>query len=263
MYWKGGDIITLSCSSQPNWNIQFIIDEKQKSVYTFANPDHPYSRLRMKHNGDIDFFPQVGKNSLFAIEEKSDGYIAIRSISSKVGDEAMYVGIDKTGALVGTAFDTNSVETVFVLSSVNELKVPSINTPCSNILEQWQLRRFMFDGFLHVPAAVCMTAVFNCQQLLMNRLGVPGVLTPGGTQPGFGKIGGSVSNCSEVRALLEPPSQIVRIVEELFGCGSHSIAALHDASAQIALRFPERIPHRNTLTASKVTSPTSGEFFTV
>lgn len=221
------------------FKLKFIVDEKQKNTYTLALPDHPYSRLRMKQNGDIDFFPQVGKNSMFSVELEPP-YVLLKS-SVKIDDAVAYLGVKNDGQLVGSSREADSVITKFAVAMGNEA-IPLSPTD-SVILERWELRRFMTDGYVQLSNMVDMDAVFSCQQLFMHCLGIPGTITPGGAQVGYGKLAGSFSNCREVRALLGSPGRVVRVVEELFGQHG-SLDGLNDISAQIAMRFPELSPER-------------------
>jgi hypothetical protein len=253
MSWKSGDVIVLFSHETASFRLRFIIDEKQKSVFTLAAPEHPYRRVRMKQTGEVDFFTQVGKNSLFSIE--LDGSCICLKSTVKIGDSVAYLGMDKDGQLIGSPRLSDSVITKFAVVMGDE-QIPRSPTE-SAILDGWELRRFMTDGFIQLCGMTDMDAVFNCQQLFMRCLGIPGAIAPGGAQVGYGKLAGSFSNCSEVRALLGT-GRVMRVVEELFG-GRGTVDGLHELSAQIAMRFPELAPRGQSIT-TRTHKKSGGEY---
>jgi hypothetical protein len=96
-----------------------------------------------------------------------------------------------------------------------------------------------------LSSVILPAKVFECSRLLMHHLGIPGDLSAGGTQDGYGKLGGSLSNCSEIRSLLLHPQSskgasisLLNIIEEMLGVGRVDMGSI---SGQIALRFPENI----------------------
>ena len=68
-------------------------------------------------------------------------------------------------------------------------------------------------------------------------------IASGGTQIGLGKLGGSLSNNSDIRSLLSEP--VIAVVEQLLGPMEYLRALgapVAQIAAQIALRFPELVP---------------------
>lgn len=214
-------------------NIKVIIDEKKSGTYTLASIAEPYTRYRLRDDGRIDSSEVVGKNSFFEIEEISRDEIYIKgTIKSKDTTSTLYL-YPHNGALLSSSSPTIIKFEIEKLSIVSLAAIPNEYPP----LDAWLKRRFVHEGYLHIPNGVSKSKVEKCQRLLMHNLGIPGAIVAGGAQEGLGKLAGSLSNSVEVRELLLG-EKILSIIGNLMG-GQKNIDCVTNLSAQIALRFPE------------------------
>lgn len=104
------------------------------------------------------------------------------------------------------------------------------------VCRKWQLRRFVHEGYLHVPNIVDRVKISRCRAFLNRCLGDSGhSLVPGGVQgQAVSKFAGGVSNSNEVSHLLEGP--LSNVVGDFLGPRGYDRTNL---GAQIAFRFPE------------------------
>ena len=101
-----------------------------------------------------------------------------------------------------------------------------------SLLSDSQLRSFVADGLLHLPALVETAIVDDCMCVLNRHLGTPGAVMAGGAQPGLGKLQGSLTQHMAVRAVVTPT--VLRVLETVVGdCDVSNL------TAQLALRFPQ------------------------
>jgi hypothetical protein len=236
-----GDILSLRWISEvqgeqekEEMEIKVIVDEKKTGIFTVALIFQPYQRIRVRDDGRVDSSDLVGKNSFFSIEELPGNEVHIQStVKSKDGSESFYL-YPLDGSLITSTIPRR------VRVQVEQLSLTSFVTTPKDMnfsLDPWLKRRFVQEGFLHIPNAVSKAKATQCQRLLMHHLGVPGSIVPGGAQDGLGKLAGSLSNSLEIRELLLG-EKILAMIADLMG-GLHNIDGLTNLSAQIALRFPE------------------------
>ena len=99
------------------------------------------------------------------------------------------------------------------------------------------LRLFAAQGFVQLPALVDNVRIEACRRVVNHYLGKEGGMTAGGTQTGFTKPRGDLSNHPQVRGLLASPG-LHAVLSQLVG-GPLNLHLLTNQSGQIALRFPE------------------------
>ena len=173
--------------------------------------------------------------------------IATRS-SFEASKEVAYIGTDSFGSLrVGFESPTVSGSLIsfhyFVASSSASVIADLNSIPCDipNFIStfhchRWQYRRFVLEGYLHLPALIEKDRLDLCRKKLHRALGTPGNVVPGGVQGGeTGKFIGGLSQCGEVTQLLE--GRLAAAVAAFLGSGGYDKSNL---GAQIAFRFPEK-----------------------
>lgn len=200
---------------------EFLVDMKSATSLTLARPATPYSRLRITASGSIEVSSDAGKGCIFVLE--GENLKALRS-SVKTEGKHYYLSVDDSGNLCTTLHTT---------TLPIQLKSP---LPLC-ILTPYQKRRFISEGYLHIPQLVSEKAIFQAQRYLMHCLGQPGALVAGGAQPGMGKLAGRASNAPEIQQLLQ--GSVMQLLDELLG--ANNIDNITNMSAQIALRFPELV----------------------
>ena len=280
----------------PSPPIEFIVDMKGKASFSLAYKEKPYHRINITASGDIEVRNCVGKHSFFLLEkddattccyriksaskikQKSNKdekpqdngrceeyyYLALSTLNNKVEviAESMMLHAHQHDSSSGcgtnhphscTSFNIHVVRD-FSYSNISSKPAKTMSTP--KVLKKWDKQRFKREGFLHLSNVILPSKVFECTHLLMRSLGVPGSISAGGTQDGLGKLGGYLSNCEEVRALLLHPEtckgsnvSLLNIIEELLGEGMVDLTSI---SGQIALRFPEYI--KDSLVCSTTSS---------
>ena len=250
---------------------------------TFAD-SYPQAFVSFRNNS-----PQM--NNMFTLKRiKSNLYALVTSIRkdrNSKSDSVFAVGFDVLGnyytqMLETLDFVSNHGENCF-LFQVSFTTSPSAETGSGTCVtgavphyltaplysfEKWQLRRFVMEGYLHIPEVANMDAVRNCLAVLNHELGVPGRVMAGGVQPQLGKLGGELSNCAAVRAVfhgrVEGDIEVYCILYEMSAnVGYRTLLCRHlllkcnfvlgvinallgangceknHLSAQIAFRFPE------------------------
>lgn len=105
-----------------------------------------------------------------------------------------------------------------------------------HLLNKVQLRRFVSEGYLHLPSLIPLKEIQTVRKLLHHQLGQVGSLVPGAIQGGnYGKFGGEMTNHPKLRELVVR-TQLRNVVEELLGAAIFNMTNL---SCQVAFRFPE------------------------
>lgn len=103
------------------------------------------------------------------------------------------------------------------------------------LLSKWQLRRFVYEGYVHLSQCIPQNIVENCRRFLLHHIGLAGQLVPGGVQgKEYGKLPGNITNSNQIRQLLTP--EVQAILKELIGS---ELFQIKNQTAQIAFRFPE------------------------
>jgi hypothetical protein len=131
--------------------------------------------------------------------------------------------------------DTKYNEKERTITITND-KIPS-NIPSRNpgqILNT-DISKFIKDGYIHLSNVVGNEAIDKCLRRLNRALGTPGMITPGGTQGnGIGKFEGGLSNCEEIKGLLD--KNVKSVVSNLLGMNKCDYI---NVSGQIPFIFPE------------------------
>jgi len=164
--------------------------------------------------------------------------------SARLAPQQARASIEEEEGGAGSADSVMSVQVVadspppFTLVAPQEAAASSASPQQQQqqLLLPWQIQRFVLEGYLHLPKIADQERVDACNFVINKNLGTPGAVAAGGAQgQGLGKLGGAVSNCNEVRALVS--SRVVAAVEGLLG--RNALSDVGNLSAQIALRFPE------------------------
>ena len=112
----------------------------------------------------------------------------------------------------------------------NATKVPTI--------KKWQFRRFINEGYLHLPQVIPKSFTTKTIKFLKHQLGTPGALIPGGVQGNqYGKFPSQANNHEFMKQLIQHDS-IASIITDFLGDSS---CQMNNLRAQIACRFPELV----------------------
>jgi hypothetical protein len=173
-----------------------------------------------------------------------------------------YIGVSQTGLLSVATDTSNTISTIFhaIFKPYTKDFIDPVALFATNhlgnkyVFKQWQIRRFISEGYLQIPSVVQKEKIDECVRQLNHHLGKPGDIVAGGVQGGeqLGKFTGHLSNCPAVKELLK--GQVKLILSALFGGASGYESS--NLSAQIAYRFPEltnpdlRTDNRNEIAES-------------
>ena len=218
------------------------------SAITLSHPEQPYKRLHISSSGELSFLSGCGKHHLLIIERMTS-YFYIRSCASRKSSDNgtffHYVCMTSFGELtvcVGNLLENNLDQICPRFLAVIEisdcfLSVPIIScTPSAvGLIPDWQIRRFINEGYVHLHQIVDTMKVLRCQKFLTHLLGVPGSVHAGGVQEGLGKLDGNATSSVYIRALIT--DKVLNILKAFFGDDNLDPKSI--SAAQIALRFPE------------------------
>lgn len=239
----------------------FLVERLDRTYkFTLSKLCNPFKKLQIMKNGTVDF---VGTNAcddnIFTLSS-DESYCAgtmftlhtvkPRKQQKQSPDEdsayakIAFIGVDAFGILkVGycrpTLDSDDSISYRFHVSfssaSIVPLSKQQIVPPNSYVLELWQYRRFVHEGYLHLHSIIESDKIAALHKLLHRSLGVPGTIIPGGVQGSeIGKFEGGLANSREVTGLLD--GKLRAVVEALLGEDGFDRSSL---GTQIAFRFPE------------------------
>ena len=232
----------------------YIVERIGSQGYSLAQISNPYHRLTMGKEGIAYKTGPVGVNNLFSIDSVSisdncSGSKQLYAMSvngnKKENTERRYLSVCKDGSFAicaSESINSNGVSSFFervliaeapVLGSFSHYFEESVEPACP--LKQWHIRRFINEGYMHLPSIVDKSYISECVRYLDHHLGKPGAIVPGGVQTceSLGKFEGHLSNSAAVRDVFK---QTERILDVLFGADGYDKA---NVSGQIAYRFPE------------------------
>lgn len=238
-----GQLLSLKC---PQTSVlKELLVEKIGDRVLLAEPNRPYLRLTVVvlASGCCEISFKAGKPNrcnLFKVSEVSSGCgsltVSVRLRNLDNVDCAIAVDSQGDYAVHVSGEAPNNIHKDFILS----VRLPDgsfrqiFTKPYE--FEQWEMRRFALEGYLHLTDMADSSDVVSCIAALNHELGKPGKVVAGGVQGqhGLGKLSGDLSNCSAVRALFS--SRIAAAVNTIMGECSYESRNL---SAQVAYRFPE------------------------
>lgn len=133
-------------------------------------------------------------------------------------------------AFSATIFKVYRAESSDAARTIEQVVLPR------SFLNKVQLRRFVSEGYLHLPSLIPVKDIQAVRKLLHHQLGQVGSLVPGAIQGGnYGKFGGEMTNHPKLRELVVR-TQLRNVLEELLGAAIFNMTNL---SCQVAFRFPE------------------------
>ncbi len=225
--------------------------------FLLARAEEPYQRMHLTTKGIefksstpnrdnmlvMDFDANVSRGcGTFAVRSYNNGQGNSKTVNAHKCSNCLAITVD--GELVAIPFMENqeftSVTEYGVVCSRFSLSQQPNKSLKENVftpfLKQWQLRRFVHEGYIHLPNIISADRINHCVSYLTHHIGKVGCLVPGGVQgDDYGKFPGQISNSEIIRNLVLK-SQVLCIVEELFGCSIHRKTGI---SAQIAFRYPQ------------------------
>ena len=248
--------------------------ERQKSkggsvVVRLGLPSRPYARLTVhSKSGDAAWLEgQAGKFSQFIVvaeecgengEESGCGRVRLQLMANrKKGADGggWHLGARGANTLMGNAVASSSAA-LFDVEAAGAAAPSRVNaradarvgglaiaaaslaatTAAAGADVKAQLRR---DGFAVVRGAVPLELVDAALAEINRSLGTPGMLVPGGVEPGQGKLSGGVQCSLPLLNLLRGRgSSALELATNVVGRGK-----LHSPKGcQLALRFPQRPP---------------------
>jgi hypothetical protein len=266
---------------------EFYIETFQKMVM-FCSVHDSSMKLLVKKDRQVSFercsFP--GPNNMFNMQiiDQCRRIVEIRhnqkASKTEKGLDVLFLGIDQEGRHIVLSHQEREREMIYSTRyyfSLHQQSYPPsseidffdsflrvqalehvfASSPKRFQLSQWQLRRFISEGYLILPGIVPQYKVSQCLRRLFNQLGQPQGVVAGGIQTqlplsaqglvgegerergaeGYeplGKLDGHASNCREVRALFE--GEVEAVARALL---RHETS--QNLSAQLALRFPEML----------------------
>lgn len=226
----------------------FIIEKVGMQGCTLALTTNPYQRLTIDKDVALFKSGSIGANNVFRIDQLSEDtekrlWTLSVNGNKKDGVARVYLGVTANGsyAVCSSIMGSNVESTNFYLKllphAYDSYDYSQCFTEVKSVcpLKQWQTRRFVNEGYIHLPRIVDSAAIIECVRYLNHHLGRPGAIVAGGVQTGesLGKFDGHLSNCSAVRAVFK---QTERILDTLLGVGGYDNSNI---SGQIAFRFPE------------------------
>eukprot|EP01038_Epipyxis_sp_PR26KG_P014226 gene14226-19089_t len=158
-------------------------------------------------------------------------------------NRSFLLGINEIGGYYVTSADLamSNVSTIFHMeilqnssTTITSNKPKLIQLHKTKILKKSHFRRFVLEGYLHIPNVINKQSLDSCLSEFNRTLGIPNALVRGGVQSNFGKFPGHLSNNNVIRDLFK--TNIENILDELFGENNYENSNI---SAQIAFRFPE------------------------
>lgn len=227
---------------------------------SLAPPSNPYSRLSFNQNGEISFTDSSSARGtllgleLVANDEPSTHCNHYRLFSTAfrgAGKERLYLTVcsDASGITHWSQSSTPSLDTTFTVTELNSATSslgplnPSRLHP--KLFNRWELMRLKREGYLLKPQLAPPEAIKSLLKRLNRLLGTPGMIVPGGNQPGIGKFVGGETNSQEVKNLLlsvnrETGLRVLDYVDALFGGVGACSTGPDSINAQIAFRYPEQ-----------------------
>jgi hypothetical protein len=228
----------------------FIVEKVGFNSLSIARIENPYHRLHFENETIVFKSGPTGRNNILTLEcvDSSLSLYRLGVLKTKEKDCKIfsYIGVSQTGSLsVGTKSNEDSISTTFhvIFKPYSNALVDPVAVFESSKLsseykfKQWQVRRFVNEGYIQLPRIVKKDKIDECVRYLNHHLGKPGDIVAGGVQGGeqLGKFTGHLSNCSAVKELLK--GQVELVLNALFGGSSGYEGS--NLSAQIAYRFPE------------------------
>lgn len=228
----------------------FVVEKVGFNSLSIARVENPYHRLNVENETIVFKSGPTGRNNILTLEslDLSSSLYKLGVLKTKEKDckTFSYIGVSETGSLsVATKNNENNISTVFhaifksysnlIIDPVSIFENSKINSEYT--FKQWQVRRFVTEGYIQLPSIVKKYKIDECVRYLNHHLGKPGDIVAGGVQGGeqLGKFTGHLSNCAPVKELLK--GQVELVLNALFGnSGGYESSNL---SAQIAYRFPE------------------------